>query len=292
MHKPSLRPWAQRKGESCLGAHRMALLQLAAVWLLCWVIIICMRVITAGENSTKAVSRRAPSAAHWVQPWRLPGCLQSLPAGSLPSCRQRGHSHSSNQRQRSTGTGGAPCVWLSRDASCPEETAARYFPALQGGCQGSLAPQLELGGGLLCPETARGTGHPLPLSGGKKEGTALLSCWDWGHLHAGNLPSAAGLTHSSHAPLPGAGTRCSCRAPKQRDLPSRAERQRDTLLRGAQQALQDARSQLDCDCAPREKSFPYGVQPRDPGTAPGTPGHVAGALISREMRAQGTGRAG
>lgn len=88
------------------------------------------------ENSTKAVSRRAPSAACWVQPWQLPGCLQSLPVGTLPSCRQRAHSHSGNWRQRSTGTGGAPVVWLSQDASSSSAAQGGGSPMLPRAARG------------------------------------------------------------------------------------------------------------------------------------------------------------
>lgn len=130
--------------------------------------------------------------------------------------------------------------------------------------------------------TAPGTGHSLPLSGGERLGTALLSCWDWGHLHAGNLPPTAGRTHSAHTLLPGAWTRCSHRAPEHKDLPSWVQWQKDTLLRGVQRALQDPRSRLDRDCSIGEK-VPYGIQLRGQGTAPSAPGDVAGALRSREM---------
>lgn len=123
------------------------------------------------ENSTEAASRRAPSAARWVQPWRLPGCLQSLPAGSRPSCRQRAHSHSSNRRQPSTGTGGALCVWLSWDTSCPEKVAARCFSVLQGGCWGSLAPPLELRGGC-CATRLHHSPWDWALAGRKWRGEA------------------------------------------------------------------------------------------------------------------------
>lgn len=72
------------------------------------------------KSSTEAVSRRAPSTTGWV----LPGCLQSLPAGSLPSCRQRAH--------HTTVMGGstALCVCLSRDASCSSAAQEGGSPML------------------------------------------------------------------------------------------------------------------------------------------------------------------
>lgn len=166
------------------------------------------------------------------------------------------------------------------------------LPCAARGMSGQPGPTAGAVGATVPPGStaAPGTGHPLPPSRGERLGTALLSCRDWGHLHAGNLPPAVHWTHSARAPLPGAGTRRSHRAPRQGDLPSRAQRQRGTLLGGAQRVPQDPRSQLDGDC--ERKAFLTGVQPRDPGTFPSTPGDVAGALTSSEVQAQGTGKAG
>ena len=127
-------------------------------------------------------------------------------------------------------------------------------------------------GGTVPPgsTTAPRMGHLLSPSREERLGTALLFCRDGGHLQAGNLVPAVSWTYSAHAPLPGTGTWCSHRAPRQGDLPSWVQQQRGTLPRGPQRAPQDPCSWLDRDC--ENKAFLTGVQPRDPETPPALPG--------------------
>lgn len=98
------------------------------------------------ENSSKVVSCRALDAARWVQPWQLPGCLQSMHA--VLSCRVSAHLQAKDtvtlqelqtaqHRDRSTV---CACPRTHPAALLPKEIAAQPFPALQGGCGSSLAP--------------------------------------------------------------------------------------------------------------------------------------------------------
>lgn len=90
------------------------------------------------------------------------------------------------------------------------------LPCAARGMSGHPGPTAGAEGG------SGGGGPPQPqlLSRGKKLGTALFSCWDCGHLHAGSLPPAAAKTHSAHARLSRMETCCSHRTPEWGDLPS------------------------------------------------------------------------
>lgn len=102
------------------------------------------------ENSSKVVSCRALDAARWVQPWQLPGCLQSLHA--VLACRVSAHLQAkgtvtvrelqtAQHRARSPVCG---CPRTYPAALLPKEAAAQHFPALQGGCGSSLARATQL----------------------------------------------------------------------------------------------------------------------------------------------------
>lgn len=261
-------------------------LQLAAACLLCWEIIVCIRIIMAGEEKTPL--KRCPAELPALHAGCSPGscqaacspCLQSLsPAAG------RGHIHT-RVSGGSTAQGQEELrVWLSPDTSRSSAAQGGGSPMLplhcKGSCWGSLRGYRATR--LHCSLWDRAPTAPEQREeAGDTSCLGQLSCWDWGHQHTGNLSPAAGWTHSAHAPLPGAGTRCSHRG----ETCPAGHSSRGALCSGELSGRRRTPS-----AGWTVKSFPMGVQPRDPGIVPSTPGDVAGALMCREMWAQGTGRA-
>lgn len=137
------------------------------------------------ENSSKVVSCRALDAACWVQPWQLPGCLQSMHA--VLTCGVSAHLQAkgtvtlqelqtAQHRDRSTMCG-CPRTYLA--ALLPKEIPAQHFPALQRGCGSNPASGSGSYRATLCSSAATGMGHLLLLSRGNRLATALLSCPEW-----------------------------------------------------------------------------------------------------------------
>lgn len=160
-------------------------LQLAAAWSLCWVIIICMRIIMAREEKTPL--KRCPAELPAPHAGCNPGSCQAACSPclwGLSPAAGKGHTHtlvtggSAAQVQEEPQLCGCPRMHPA--ALLPKEAAAQCFPGLQGGCRGSLGVQLGLGRlasvpphstaapgmGTHCPQAeGRGWGQPCSPAG-------------------------------------------------------------------------------------------------------------------------------